>query len=839
MRKVVFLAIILSAIALCGTAVPAGADRSNNVVTLEIGDDPSQTAVPGSPVSQGARLSSPSVARKLYELAYELVHAEDVDADEIAQAIVFLKAARALDAQADYVLPELIETVCRDARNDRSALVRELLVEYASESADLRIAATAVKYLLERLNSREQRERLVGELLLTAGNKNRVLGSYLATELGLLLAERPDLESAGFYLARAYRVNRYNKFAFEKLAELFPERLGPEYYVEHLRYALREDPSNLDVALRLGRYAEQLELYETAMDAYEYCAKLFEYLYPDTPLPASIYLPWAISSYNAEGKESKCLELADMVRGAGRFDLLLEALAGKAAAKLGDGERATQIFQAAEQNARRLLAKGPQPGTEPESEQGQPEVTATQLAWFYCFALPNPQKALDWANKAYATEPNAASTGGILAYALLMNNQAAWAKPLIEKIQPTQISELVQAKIQLAEGNKSGALKRLKSTIARDPGSLAAEEAKAILAEQGEEYRPAVDADALLGLLGRVFGEKLIPPFVPPHERFSVQFNIRGTKFAYGGEFGGVIAVVNKSSEPLVITDDGLLRGNVRIDAEVSGDLTAKIPQLVTMKVRNHYLIEPGKSILIPVKLVTGKLRRILLTCPQASLDIEYTLYMDPVVTPDGRVGNRLARLEPTKLRVRRQGIELSAKYLRNRFNLISQGQQSQKIKTAQLFIGLLMEQHAMSNRKPPYRLVYADWMWNMFRNALLHESGLLRNPGEGEWVVKVHTMAEMIYLPMDPELVSAVAENLSSDNWPVRMMAMYLLARTQQGRFHKVLDWAATYDPDQLVREMAEALGGVGRKPPEPESPPAHSGTGKSPEPGAGKDEG
>jgi hypothetical protein len=103
---------------------------------------------------------------------------------------------------------------------------------------------------------------------------------------------------------------------------------------------------------------------------------------------------------------------------------------------------------------------------------------------------------------------------------------------------------------------------------------------------------------------------------------------------------------------------------------------------------------------------------------------------------------------------------------------------------------------------------MYADWMRPLLRDAFLHEAGLLLNPSEEEWVVKVHAMAEMLDLPLDFELVKAVAENLHSTKWPVRMTAMYLLAKSQGTAFGKVLDSTARTDPNSHVRDMAIVLG-------------------------------
>jgi len=764
-----------------------------------------------------AQVFSSSVSQKFYEIAYELANPEDVRGPQLDQAIVFLTAAMKLDNNARDVRPLLIKLACRDperppfllspapASPDASRgggqesrgdnLVYNLLMDYVDESADVEVAKKAVVYLLTHLNTREQREKLLESAidgLGTLGSKNNVLASELATLLGLLKAEKADLESAEFYLIQAYKRNRYNRLAFAKLAELKPERIGPAIYLERLRLALRENPSDIDAALAFAQNTERLQLYDTAAAVYEYCANLFTYLYPSEALPAHIYRPWAISSYNTQRNQSKCLQIAQRIQQEGRFDLLVEAIAGKAATKIGNGELATQIFQAAEKKALSSI------------EHPASSIDVKQLAWFYCFVLPFPDKALDWANRAYETERNSPAAAAILAYALVMNNQTEWAKPLINNYQRNQISDLTLAQIQLADGQKDSAIETLKTAIIKDPGSFAAERAKEILAQQGEKYIPPIDPNALLTTLENVFGRTLIPVFTPPEKIFSVQLNIRGDEFPYGERFSGTVAIINNSAEPLVISDDALFKGNIRIDADISGDLNRKIPNLVSAKIRKALLIEPGRSILFPVRLITGELRETLLTYPQASLDIEFTLYLDPVITNEGKITNRLTHIEPTRVRIKRPGFKLTSKYIRSQFNLISKGNVAQKIKTAQLFTSLLREQQVMLN-KPLYRFMYADWMGPLLRSAL---SELLRNPADGQWVVKVHTMAEMLSLPTDYELISAVAKNLNNPNWPVRMMAVYLLSKTADRSFVKVLDWTAKNDSSELVRNMAIASG-------------------------------
>ena len=778
------------------------------------------------------KLFSSSVSQRFYEIAHELTNSEDVREPQVKQAMVFLTAAMKLDNNARDARLLLIKLACRDPaglrrasprrEQDYSNLVYNLLMDYVDEAADVEVAKKAVVYLLAHRDTREQREKLLEQMLGTLGDKNTVFGSELSTLLGLLKAEaysaeaasaakagKADLAATGsldhtrlrraaeFYLMQAYKRNRYNKPAFAKLAELKPKRIGPAIYLERLRLALRENPSDIEAALAFAQNAERLQLYETAAAVYEYCADLFTYLYPSEALPAHIYLPWAISSYNTQQNQSKCLQIAQRIQRDGRFDLRVEAIAGKALTKIGNGELATQIFQAAEKKALRATSN---------------EQRATGLAWFYCFVLPFPDKALDWANKAYKTEPNSPATAAILAYALVMNNQTEWAKPIINNYERNQIADLTLAQIQLAEGQKDSAIETLKTAIIKDPGSFAAERAKEILAQQGEKYAPPIDPDAVLAMLENVFGRTLVPVFTPPERIFSVQLNIRrdparrqdGNEFPYGERFSGTVTIKNNSAEPLVISDDALFKGNIRIDADISGDLNKKIPNLVSAKIRTALLIEPGRSILIPVRLITGELRETLLTYPQASLDIDFTLYLDPVTTDEGKIANRLTYIKPTRVRIKRPGVKLTGKYLRSRFDLISKGNVAQKIKTAQLFTGLLREQQVMLN-KPLYRFLYDDWMEPLLRSAL---SELLRNPANDQWVVKVHTIAEMLSLPLDYEMTSAAAKNLDNTNWTVRMMAIYLLSKAPDSNFDKVLDWTAKNDSSELVRDMAIALG-------------------------------
>ncbi len=117
------------------------------------------------------QLFSPSVGQIFYEIAYELANSEDVNEAEAERAIVFLIATTNLDSRANYVLTDMIKLACRYHQRDYSELVYQSVMKYVDESADLEVTKKAVWYLLEQLNSREQREELLETLLKNLGGK--------------------------------------------------------------------------------------------------------------------------------------------------------------------------------------------------------------------------------------------------------------------------------------------------------------------------------------------------------------------------------------------------------------------------------------------------------------------------------------------------------------------------------------------------------------------------------------------------------------------------------------------------------------------------------------------
>jgi tetratricopeptide (TPR) repeat protein len=746
-----------------------------------------------SETSKRGEVLSPLAAKTFYDVGYELYTAKDADFISAEQAIIFFNAAVALDSKAGYVLPDIINIAWKYPDENFSDAVKLAMNEYIDRSTDLEVASKAVGYLLERLDSREQRQELLSKLFYQFQQKNEMFASDISAQLGFLISETADAVDAQMYLVKAFTANKYNRLAFAKLAELADkggQPLPDISYLQNLRFAVRANPLDFDSAVRFAQYTETLGLYEPAAAAYKYCIDLLKYLSGPNSVGPDIYRPWLLNCFNAR-QYSQCRQILIEIRDEGIFDVQAEAIASAAASQGGDKDSSDAILAAIKARSDKILA-------------GKLKVSSAELedfVWFYSFiADVNSDQALTWATKAYDAGPNSANAASLFAYALTMNNQTELAGSMLEKIgTATRTAELAKAIVLLQRQDVNSATDLLKKVVEIAPGSFEAQKAKAKLKELGAEYISAIDSAAIATVLQNDFGQAFFSQFVEPQKMVSVEFNMKGNAFSYGGEITGNLVIINKYTEPMVVCPDAMIKGNIRIDVKLAGDLTEQIPALIVKTVRPSYEIKPGNALFIPLRLDTGKVKFILDRHPQAQLNLEYTAHIDPQITANGQITNALA-IKPAKVIITRHKLNLDTHYLQQRLDAIKKGHQGQKAKSAQLFAGLLAEQQKLRSGTA-YRFIYAE--------PQLLSSALARCLSENDWILKVQTIAAMQRLKLDYRLTEAVSEELENPNWPVRLIAVFSLAQNEGEKFMPVLSWLAKNDPHPMVKELAAILSG------------------------------
>ncbi|MGA2094312.1 MAG: hypothetical protein ABSH16_13060, partial [Sedimentisphaerales bacterium] len=308
------------------------------------------------------KLFSPTASQLFYEMAYEISHRDEISESQTEQAIVLLNAAMELDVSSGFAASDMLAILSRPGPARHLQLLYDSLIKYVKKD---------VRYLLEQLDTRQQREQLLSRLIRDIGESNPAIRSNLATELGLMYAERADDPNAARTLAIAYSWNRYNQLAYEKLVELVPEQISPVSNLEYLRFKVRANPLDIDAAISYAQYARKIGLYDIAAGSYQYSADLFNFLFPGRQAPTVLYIEWMTSLYNSPRNRPRCLQLAEEFRKQGRFDLQIEVIAARAAQTTGDAATAANILKAAEQKAISPAAPG--------------QADYKSLAWFYCF----------------------------------------------------------------------------------------------------------------------------------------------------------------------------------------------------------------------------------------------------------------------------------------------------------------------------------------------------------------------------------------------------------------------------------------------------------------------
>ncbi|MBL7215112.1 MAG: hypothetical protein ISS71_05495 [Phycisphaerae bacterium] len=743
-------------------------------------------------------LYSESTAELFVQQARQIYHQDPLNPQTIEQAMLFLNAALALDQTSVSAAEQILRIGAANSLNakDYSESITWALDRQVDVQADLHVLTESVRYLLEQQNSRLDREVLLEKLLKKYVQRNKTFASDLALQLGLLSVEKADSESALDWLSFAYELNRYNQLAFVKLQELSSGQalaLKPEVYLVQLRLAIDLDPYNLNHALLYADTLKRMQLYEMASQVYEYAAQVYALAYPKKPLDETIFSSWILCCYHAPRQASKCIRITDQYRDPERYDLMLEAVAGRTALKLGQIEKAKTVLEAAGKKVERLL-----------SENGLfKPIYPEQLAWYYSFVLERPEKALAWANQAYKEAPQRQGVQEIFAYTLAQSGQMELAKQYAEPFgQTSQVASLVMAMAAIAAQNASTGLELLKSSIAMTPESFVAEKAMQLLKNQGSDYVLPASFALAETALKEAYKNRIVPEFVLPQNRFSAKLLFNGSEFFYGNEFAPKLIIENTASGPLIISSTSFLRGGLRIDGAITGDLNVELPNLLSMQFRPSRSVLPGEYVSVSLPLEAGKLQKLLQTYPQADVDIQFTVYLDPVEKENGTAENALAGTEPIRGQIHRSGVVITRDFLMQRLDALAKGQQGQQLRAIRLFAGLLAEQKAFETSG-------ADFKYVRVEPSLLADS-VRRGLRDENWKIRIQALDNLVSLaiPLDVSMIQDISANLDHEKWPVRLITMVLLARAQTDSFQQVLDWMAQHDPYQLNRRMAFALG-------------------------------
>jgi tetratricopeptide (TPR) repeat protein len=716
-------------------------------------------------------------------------------------AVLFLVAAEELDPGAAYINEEILRYTSQAWLPLYGSTANTALRKYVTPNSNLAVVYNSVEYLIDQFEIREYRYSLLDSMFNNYAKRNERFYSFIANKVGVLRTERANFRGALTRFQTAIEYNPYNSEAFENLVSIkkrLDQEVKPVEYLIHIRRLLEADPTNISLAVGMANRLEQLNLYELSYAAYGYSIDLYSYLYPNQALPANLYRPWILNCYYA-GNYKDCIELANQIEKSVGFDLIARSVEIKASRSMGSPQWQSELDH---------LSTSLQNNYQKDSNSALEDmrgnnITAQQLAWYFNFVDPKPETALAYANRALSENPDSFAVRSIMAYSLAVDDQPDAAAELVnDEYSKNQIATLAMAVAKLSQGQNDYPIELLKQAVAADPVTFAAEKAKQLLEENGSQYISSSPPEMLIKPLSDEFPDSIVPAFIEPEKMVKIKLTTGGSAFGYGQEFDAQLIINNISDRPLIIGPEGFFKGRIRLDAKISGDLEADVPALISKVVYLSTPIKPGHHASIGLDIETGMLREILLSHPQASLDVDFRVYIDPVLNSNGNVVNSVEGLNTTAAQIRRPGIELNRDYLMGRLNVVNNGTVGQKVRAIRLFSGLLREQ-TINGDSPKYEYVVVP--------PQLLRDALRRALRDSDWTIRLQCLSELLWLEqnMSPEMLDEVAKGINDENWPIRFVALYLVGSRQGPAFKPVLDWAAQYDSNRMVVKMAVLLGG------------------------------
>ena len=569
------------------------------------------------------------------------------------------------------------------------------------------------------------------------------------------------------------------------------ERLGAALGL--LRVAPNSVTSAADVALILDHHG----LVEEAAEFYEHAAAVSGQMGQAGALPGRTLLAWA-RNLEARGLAA---EAAEQARRAAEADPGVAAEAGIFLYFLLESQSSGAGESVRTQLAQRF-ATIREPSEWPVNE-------VAQAAWFYCTVELQPDRALMLARSAceragqpftvrvlgWAEAANGVATAGetlsgvaahdpyaayALAKLLVDSGDSAGARRVVAELSPKPVAgrayELLNA---LGSGMAAG-------TAASQPTSEATSQ---------PTTREAVASDPEMM---RVLGEfdRRVFDFAREPERFleaTVEMEDRSVR--PGEPWWCVFKLKNRGPLAITLGPDGMVNPVFLLSFEVEGDRKREYPALLTVNIDRVRVLHPGESVETRQTLDVGPLRRVARQSPQQSQRVVMRVLLDAVAAPDGtwQVAPGGQRLRPVYFN--RVPAGTGRESMNAMFGALGGERVGMRWQAIELMAELLGEQQRAALGRLEYKPAAVP--------TERIQAQLLNLLGSESWETRVRTLEALQVTGLDRGTVGAVEACLDHSYWPVRLMAVRLLARQGAG-FAERAEAIARDDADEQVRAVA-----------------------------------
>ncbi|MCG8338703.1 MAG: hypothetical protein MJE63_29700, partial [Proteobacteria bacterium] len=487
--------------------------------------------------------------------------------------------------------------------------------------------------------------------------------------------------------------------------------------------SLTNNPNNLSDSIALADILYALNKFEKASLLYSHSIKLLTdsaEANKGEELLKGLQFKNAISLFNA-GKYQECFNLTVAINSKAQNDLPTFAFSVLALKKLDKLEQAQKIIEKVDSLSQGLLS-----GIEDSDLLGQANAN---LAWFYCFAADQPEKAYNYSIKISKDERG--NLPSLRGYIQLLKGDIEQARVTISKCDPGDpLAIFTSAILAINDSQTEKGAELLSLAVNSAPGAV-----YSFIDEKLKQIDYSSDninlTDTVDLMLEDVSSEMLDMAHEPAKY---VSFGINPSQKYY--KFYDVmladLSVINQSKEDRIVGQGTFIDPYVYVYAEIVPSLKGKVkPKVVPISLRylaQEPVIRPGFSNSFVETLNNDKLDAILKKYPQMAYKIKFQCVPFPYID-NGNVRSMIPQLKPESVVVERKAFIPSPQKLTSYFKMLRSGQPDERIKAVMLFSSILKENKLAAQGKLFYKSVKLDYDKTIktIASNLSHEDHLIR----------------------------------------------------------------------------------------------------------------
>jgi tetratricopeptide (TPR) repeat protein len=647
-------------------------------------------------------------------------------------------------------------------RLKRANAARAALRSYTRLKPDDAIAALAwIDLNVQELQTAEDRIAFCEKSL--AQSHLTEVKSDLHRRLAQLYAGRGDDEQAVRHARQAVDLFPAEGAARRLLLDLTNQTNSPEGRVELLLAGIAADPANTGRVWQLARTLAGLSMNEEAIPWYDAVEKNILAMTEHQLLPAALTLDRAQAEFEI-GEYAQALKHTATLTTIGTAPLEASMLYIRAARRAGRSDdadaRRDQLRRRFEDNADLILG----------SDDAR---KAALVAWFHIEFDPDPIRATQFAEHAFAIAPASPAVRRILGICRLRSGKTEDAFELLKPLAATdQWAADALSRIYISRNDPAQAIETLKQAERIRFSGVAYQRIVKHLDSLGSSAARPPDRSKIRAMLDHFDTSCLRFARSPAHD-LELGASIPTEQLAYGSPVRCTMTLRNKGAYPMTVGPGGMIAAEILVSVRRDhgqGVPSATHDHYLTVSLAKRLVLNPGESLSVTRTLDIGPARELLAGDADRDCRFTFTFLLDPQIRTDGTRTSRLNSFPPTHLTVLRQPAPRTPR----------SGSTESMIQRARAFA-----QRPLANEPEDIAALNA---------GLSHNSPAVR----AHWVSAGQQHAR------HPLVLNTIAARLEDPSWLVRLVALDTLARAQQETFLPVLQHILEHDSDPLVRRLA-----------------------------------